>query len=115
MDASDTETSCHSSAQCSDGTTQFARRPNDGKLAPVNGSTAGFDDPEEIDDWLRARCFDATGAQKVGARRDYARTGRAPHVEGVRDYEDTIGWKTSRGDLSLDAARRIVTRRFWNT
>lgn len=76
---------------------------------------AGFDDPEEIDDWLRARCFHAAGAQKL------ERVGITPEQaailtsEGLPDYEDTIGYKTTRGDLGLDEARRIITAQFWNT
>lgn len=76
---------------------------------------AGFDDAEEIDDWLRARCFDAIGAQKL------ERVGITPEQAGIRttegaaNYEDTIGYKTMRGDLSLDEARRIVTGHFWNS
>jgi hypothetical protein len=75
---------------------------------------AGFDDPEEVDDWLRARCFSAAGAQSLemaGLTPEQAaiRTGA-----GTASYEDTIGYKLSRGDLSFDEARRIITSAFWD-
>lgn len=76
---------------------------------------AGFDDPEEIDDWLRARCFRAAGAQKLERAGITPEQAAIPTTEGTSDYEDTIGYKTTRGDLGLDEARRIVTGQFWNT
>jgi hypothetical protein len=76
---------------------------------------AGFDDPEEVADWLRARCFDARGALAL------ERAGLTPEQAAVRtkagtaDYEETIGFKIIKGDLSLEEARRIVTSDFWNS
>jgi hypothetical protein len=75
---------------------------------------AGFDDPEEVDDWLRARCFSAGGAEAL------ERAGITPEQAAIRtgagtaSYEDTIGYKLTRGDLSFDEARRIITSAFWN-
>jgi hypothetical protein len=76
---------------------------------------AGFEDTEEIDEWLSARCFSAEGAQRLelaGITPEQAalRTsaGRAP-------YEETLGYKVIAGDLSLDEARRIITTAFWDS
>ena len=74
----------------------------------------GFTDAEEIGDWLAARCFDPARAHEL------ERAGLTPQQAGARtaagrgDYEDTIAFKISRGDLSLEEARRIITSDFWN-
>jgi plasmid stability protein len=76
---------------------------------------AGFDDPEEVSEWLDARCFEATAAQAL------ERAGLTPEqaalrtTAGARPYEETIGFKFARGDMSLDEARRIATSEFWNS
>ena len=75
---------------------------------------AGFDDPEEVDDWLRARCFRAEHARAL------ERAGFTPAqaarltTAGRGTYEDTIAYKLAQGDLTIDEARRIVTSEFWN-
>jgi hypothetical protein len=76
---------------------------------------AGFEDTEEIDEWLSARCFHAEWAKRLemaGVTPEQAalRTsaGRAP-------YEETIGYKVAAGDLGLDEARRIITTAFWDS
>lgn len=94
-----------------------------GDAALVDGATAsdvaqewiaaGFDDPEEVDDWLRARCFSAPGAETL------ERAGFTPEQAAIRtragtsSYEDTIGYKLTHGDLSFEEARRIITSEFW--
>jgi hypothetical protein len=76
---------------------------------------AGYDDPEEISEWLRARCFSPQGAAAL------ERAGITPEQAALRtragssDYEETIAFKFTRGDLSHDEARRIVTNDFWNS
>ncbi len=76
---------------------------------------AGFEDAEEIADWLSARCLTAAGAQTL------ERAGLTPEqaalrtTAGARGVEDTIGFKLLAGDLSLDEARRIITSHFWNS
>jgi len=76
---------------------------------------AGFDDAEEIDDWLRARCFRARHA------RELERAGFTPAQAALRttagrgDYEDTIAYKLAQDDLTAAEARRIITNEFWNT
>ncbi|MCA1567530.1 MAG: hypothetical protein LC803_18145 [Acidobacteria bacterium] len=76
---------------------------------------AGFADPEEVDDWLAARCFDPRHAQTLdaaGVTPEQAalrtRAGRAP-------YEETVAYKLAHGDLTLEEARRIITSDFWNS
>ena len=76
--------------------------------------TYGFMDAEDIEDWLAARCFDPARAHEL------ERAGLTPEQAAARtsagrgDYEDTIAFKISRGDLTLEEARRIVTSDFWN-
>jgi len=74
----------------------------------------GFDDAEEVGEWLAARCFDARVAA-VLEEAGFTPAQAALRTEaGNAEYEDTIGYKIARGDLSLDEARRIITRAFWH-
>lgn len=76
---------------------------------------AGFEDSEEVEEWLAARCFSAHGAQRL------ERAGITPQQAamrtraGTRDYEETIGYKIINDDLSIEEARRIITNAFWNS
>lgn len=76
---------------------------------------AGFDDAEEIEEWLAARCFTPAGAQAL------ERAGITPAQASLRttagrpDYEDTLGFKATNGHLSFEEARRIITNIFWNS
>ena len=76
---------------------------------------AGFEEVDEIDEWLAARCYSAEGAQILD------RAGITPAQAGMRtragtaDYEETIGYKITEGDLTIDEARRIITSAFWNS
>ena len=76
---------------------------------------SGFEDAEEIDEWLAARCFSAAGARSLelaGITPDQAaNVTRA----GTADYEETIGYKVIKGDLSIEEARRIINSAFWNS
>ncbi len=89
---------------------------------------AGFDDVEEVDDWLRARCFSANSARALeaaGITPEQAATPmRAVTSSGGdddgdsssdRDVTDTLAGKFTRGHISIDEARRIVTNDFWNS
>lgn len=76
---------------------------------------AGFDDPEEIDGWLRARCFDAARAQALEAAGFTPEQAALRTKAGTASYEDTIAYKLNHNDLSLDEARRIITSAFWNS
>jgi hypothetical protein len=78
-------------------------------------AAAGFDDAEDVEDWLRARCFKAAGAKALDGAGLTPEQAAIRTREGAADYDDTIGFKVSNGDLSTDAARRIATNSFWNT
>ena len=76
---------------------------------------AGFEDAEEVDEWLAARCFSAEGAlslEMAGITPDQAATRTRA---GTGEYEETIGYKINKGDLSIEEARRIITSAFWNS
>lgn len=75
---------------------------------------AGFDDPEEVDDWLRARCYSADGARTLEMAGITPEQAAIRTTSGTASYEETIGYKLIRGDLSFDEARRIITSEFWN-
>lgn len=76
---------------------------------------AGFDDAEEVEGWLRARCFSAGQAQALEAAGFTPEQAALRTKAGTADYEDTIAYKLSRNDLSLNEARRIITSAFWNS
>ena len=78
-------------------------------------AAAGFDSAEDVEDWLRARCFRAAGAKALDDAGLTPEQAAIRTREGAADYEDTIGFKVSNGELSTDAARRIATNSFWNT
>ena len=74
----------------------------------------GFTDPEEVADWLAARCFRPDLAHELD------RAGLTPEqaarrtAAGGGGYEDTVASKIARGDLTLEEARRLITSDFWN-
>ncbi len=76
---------------------------------------AGFDDPEEIEGWLRARCFEAHRAQALEAAGFTPEQAALRTRAGASDYEDTIAFKLNHNDLSLSEARRIITSAFWDS
>ena len=76
---------------------------------------AGFDDAEEIDDWLRARCFRARHARELEHAGFTPAQAALRTTAGRGDYEDTIAYKLAQGDLSVAEARRIITSEFWNS
>jgi hypothetical protein len=76
---------------------------------------AGFDDAEEVDDWLRARCFRADGAHALETAGITPEQAAIRTEAGTANYDDTIGYKLTHGDLSFDEARRIITSLFWNS
>ena len=76
---------------------------------------AGFDDPEEVDGWLRARCFSPERAQALEAAGFTPEQAALRTTAGTAPYEDTIAYKLSHNDLSLNEARRIITSEFWNS
>jgi hypothetical protein len=74
----------------------------------------GFDDAEEVEAWLDAGCPDAAGARRLEDAGITPEQAALRTSAGASDAEDTLGRKLSRGDLSLEEARRIITREFWN-
>lgn len=62
----------------------------------------------EVEEWLRARCFDPNAA------RDLADAGVTPEIAATRtdagrgDYTDTIGFKVSDGDLEVEESRDLL-------
>ena len=75
---------------------------------------AGFDDPEEVKDWLSARCSEAAWARRLeeaGITPEQAATLTTSGSDGT---QDTIGSKLVKGGLSFEEARRIITSEFWN-
>jgi hypothetical protein len=76
---------------------------------------AGFDDSEEVDGWLRARCFRAERAQALEAAGFTPEQAALRTKAGAADYEDTIAYKLNNNDLSINEARRIITSAFWDS
>jgi hypothetical protein len=74
----------------------------------------GYDDPEEVESWLKARCFNAEGANMLDNAGITPEQAAITTTEGISPNPDTIGFKVVNGDLTVDEARRIVTREFWN-
>lgn len=76
---------------------------------------AGFDDAEEVDGWLRARCFSAERAQALEAAGFTPEQAAFRTKAGAADYEDTIAYKLNNNDLSINEARRIINSAFWDS
>ncbi len=77
--------------------------------------TAGFDDAGEVADWLAARCFQPEMAARLEAAGVTPEQAGLLTAAGHGDYEDTLAYKLSRGDLTIEEVRRIVTSDFWNS
>ncbi len=76
---------------------------------------AGFDDAEEVEDWLRALCFDAAGARRLEDAGITPEQAAMRTDAGTGGAEDTLRSKLIRGELSFEEARRIITNEFWNS
>ncbi|HEV2802642.1 MAG TPA: hypothetical protein VGW12_19380 [Pyrinomonadaceae bacterium] len=76
---------------------------------------AGFADAEEIEDWLGARCFDPRRAEALEAAGITPEQAALRTREGRTDDEETVAYKFAQGRLTLEEARRIITRDFWNS
>ncbi len=76
---------------------------------------AGFEDAEEVEDWLRARCFKASAAHALDAAGITPEQAALSTTKGTTPYQDTIAYKFAQGDLSCEEARRIITNHFWNS
>lgn len=73
-----------------------------------------FDDAEEVEAWLSARCFDPVGARRLDERGITPEQAALRTRDGASGREDTLGAKLLDGDLTPEEARRIITREFWN-
>jgi hypothetical protein len=68
---------------------------------------SGFD-AEEVEEWLRARCFHPSAA------RDLADLGITPDMASMKteagrgDYVDTVAFKVADGDLEAEEARDLL-------
>ena len=91
-----------------------ATRGESSELVAREWIGAGFDDPEEVAEWLAARCFTAAGARLLDDAGITPAQAATLTREGASPVEETIGFKVTRGELSVEAARRIVTDAFWN-
>jgi hypothetical protein len=64
--------------------------------------------PEKADAWLSARCFTPEAAHQL---EDYDITpeqaGKITE-QGTGDYKDTVGYKVSNGDLTIEDAIEII-------
>lgn len=78
-------------------------------------TAAGFEDSDEVEDWLRAGCFIAADAQRLESAGITPEQAAIRTRAGVTDDEDTLGRKLIEGRLSFDEARRIITGQFWNS
>ncbi len=75
----------------------------------------GFDDAEEIDEWLRARCFCARHARALDRAGFTPAQAALSTTAGRVAYADTIAYKLAQGDLTMTEARRIMTSAFWDS
>lgn len=69
----------------------------------------GFDDAEEVEAWLDASCFDADAARRLDEAGITPEQAALPQPGG-----ETLAALLARGELSLEEARRIITREFWD-
>ncbi len=76
---------------------------------------AGFEDAEEVEDWLRARCFQASAARAMDEAGITPEQAALLTDAGAKSNRETIAYKIACGDLSMDEARRIITNYFWNS
>ncbi len=76
--------------------------------------SAGFEDPEEVGEWLRARCYTPAVAEVLDNAGITPEQAAMRTRAGTGEVEDTIGHKVATGDLSVEEARRIVTSHFWD-
>lgn len=74
----------------------------------------GFDDPEEVEAWLAAGCPNAAHARLLDDAGITPEQAALRTDEGATPSPDTLARKLARGELSLEEARRIITREFWD-
>jgi len=84
-------------------------------MAARNWIEAGFSDEADIDDWLNACCFNPLCAQQLDSAGITPEQGALRTRAGRTAVEETVACKFSRGELTLEEVRRIVTSDFWNS
>ena len=75
---------------------------------------AGFDDPDEVQEWILARCFAPENARRLDDAGITPEQAALITTAGLSARTDTVGHKVSTGEISLEEARRIITSHFWN-
>jgi hypothetical protein len=70
---------------------------------------SGFE-PDEVEEWLGARCFDPGSARDLADAGVSAAEARVKIEAGRSDCTDTVGFKVSAGDLDVDEARDLLAR-----
>jgi len=68
---------------------------------------SGFE-ADEVEEWLRARCFNPSTARDLADCGVTADLARMKTSAGAGDYVDTVGFKASAGDLEAEEARDLV-------
>jgi hypothetical protein len=68
---------------------------------------AGFE-PDEVNEWLGARCFDPGSARDLADADVLPIDARIKTEAGRGDYTDTVGFKVSAGDLEVEEARDLL-------
>jgi hypothetical protein len=85
-----------------------------GNALAVEWIDAGFDDPDEVQDWILARCFAPEHARRLDDAGITPEQAALVTTGGLNSGADTVGHKVSTGEISLEEARRIITSHFWN-
>jgi hypothetical protein len=62
----------------------------------------------EVDEWLRARCYDPSSARDLADAGVTAEMAAMKTATGAGDYVDTVGFKVSTGDIEADEARELA-------
>jgi len=65
-------------------------------------------DVDEVSEWLDARCFEAAAATQLRDAGITATQAATRTSEGLGGYTDTLAYKLSNGDLSLDNVQKIL-------
>jgi hypothetical protein len=68
---------------------------------------SGFE-AHEVDEWLRARCYDPSSARDLADAGLTAEQAQMKTSAGAGDYTDTVGFKVSAGDIEVEEARELV-------
>jgi hypothetical protein len=85
-----------------------------GNALAVEWIDAGFDDPDEVQEWLSAGCFAPEHTRRLDDAGITPEQAALVTTAGLSSRADTVGHKVSTGEMSLEEARRIITSHFWN-